>query len=482
MVNVSPRSIVSVLALLLGPLIYIGHEKISIDIPSGVAPVPGPVHRLQEYLRIRTDHPNPAYEEAQTFLNETVRSLLPNVSVSVHTYVEGKSVLVITLPGTQPHLASLLLNSHTDVVPSEEAKWQWPPYSAKTVFRDGELRIYARGSQDMKSVGLQYLEALAELAQKNWIPKRTIHVSFVPDEEIGGRDGMGKFVESPEFDALNVGVALDEGLPRDDGKFNVYYGERRTWWLAVKVNDNPGHGATLPDRTASNTLNKIIANALAFREKQVKRLKQGVDPGYIIGVNLAYLKAGHPDEEMASGFVMNVIPSVSEAGFDIRVPPTVHNTDVEQEIESWFMCDEKEKCPGVSYDWVMKVETDVMTSRDPSENTFITPFMNGMKNSGIEDQLSHGIFPAATDSRYIRKKGIPCFGFSPINRSPDLLHKHNEYLPVDTYMRGIRIYENLIQELGDHQSVSVKVEDENGNGVLSSTPVHESESEEKQDL
>lgn len=476
--NVSPRSIVAVVALLLGPLVYLGHEKISIDIPS----VSSPVHRLQEYLRIRTDHPNPAYEEAKTFLNDTVRSLLPNASLSLHTYVEGKPVLIITLPGTQPQLTSVLLNSHTDVVPSEESKWHWPPYAANKVFRDGELRIYARGSQDMKSVGLQYLEALSELVQKNWIPKRTIHVSFVPDEEIGGKDGMGKFVESAEFDALNVGVALDEGLPRDDGKFNVYYGERRTWWLAVTVNDNPGHGATLPDRTASITLNKIIANALAFREKQVTRLKQGVDPGYITGVNLAYLKAGHRDDKMASGFTMNVIPSSCEAGFDIRVPPTVNKTEVEEEIESWFMCDQQKKLPGVSYHWVMKVEGAAMTSRDPSENSFIAPFMNGMRSSGIEDQLNHGIFPAATDSRYIRMKGIPCFGFSPINKSPDLLHKHNEYLPVDTYMRGIRIYENLIQELADYQLDSSKIEVEKGNGVQSSNFGLDPESEAKQEL
>ena len=41
--------------------------------------------------------------------------------------------------------------------------------------------------QDMKCVGIQYLEALRELMAEGVKFQRTIHLSFVPDEEIGGR-------------------------------------------------------------------------------------------------------------------------------------------------------------------------------------------------------------------------------------------------------------------------------------------------------
>lgn len=37
---------------------------------------------------------------------------------------------------------------------------------------------------------------------------------------------MKKFVVSPEFAALNVGFALDEGLASPDDSFSLYYGER----------------------------------------------------------------------------------------------------------------------------------------------------------------------------------------------------------------------------------------------------------------
>lgn len=43
-------------------------------------------------------------------------------------------------------------------------------------------------------------------------PIRSVYVSFVPDEEIGGRDGAHKFAESDVFRDMNVGIVLDEGI------------------------------------------------------------------------------------------------------------------------------------------------------------------------------------------------------------------------------------------------------------------------------
>lgn len=40
---------------------------------------------------------------------------------------------------------------------------------------------------------------------------------------------MKKFVESPEFAALNIGFALDEGLASPSDNFLLYYGERTLW-------------------------------------------------------------------------------------------------------------------------------------------------------------------------------------------------------------------------------------------------------------
>lgn len=64
----------------------------------------------------------------------------------------------------------------------------------------------------MKCVGLQYLEAIRRLKNLGFEPVRTLYLSFVPDEEIGGHDGAEKFAESEVFEKMNVGIVLDEGI------------------------------------------------------------------------------------------------------------------------------------------------------------------------------------------------------------------------------------------------------------------------------
>lgn len=137
-----------------------------------------------------------------------------------------KPVVVMTWIGTHPSEPSIILNSHMDVVPVFEEYWTHPPFAAEI---DKEGRIYARGAQDMKCVGMQYLAAIRLLKRDNVRLKRTIHVLFMPDEELGGFLGMAKFVESEDFKNLNASFALDEGIAGPDDAFPIFYGERSVW-------------------------------------------------------------------------------------------------------------------------------------------------------------------------------------------------------------------------------------------------------------
>lgn len=55
------------------------------------------------------------------------------------------------------------------------------------------------------------------------------NLKFNLDEEIGSIDGMSRFVDEKFFKELNIGFALDEGLPSEDDTFKVFYGERCAW-------------------------------------------------------------------------------------------------------------------------------------------------------------------------------------------------------------------------------------------------------------
>lgn len=51
----------------------------------------------------------------------------------------------------------------------------------------------------------------------------------ISDEEIGGQLGMALFVHTEDFRALNVGVALDEGIASPTDDYLLFYAERNIW-------------------------------------------------------------------------------------------------------------------------------------------------------------------------------------------------------------------------------------------------------------
>jgi aminoacylase len=46
-------------------------------------------------------------------------------------FVEGKPLILLKWPGSDPSLPTIILNSHTDVVAVEHDKWLHHPFSAQ---------------------------------------------------------------------------------------------------------------------------------------------------------------------------------------------------------------------------------------------------------------------------------------------------------------------------------------------------------------
>lgn len=142
---------------------------------------------------------------------------------------------------------------------------------------------------------MQYLEAIRNLKAKGCTPLRTVHISYVPDEEIGGFDGSAKFAESKEFEDLNVGFVLDEGQASTGDEFRVFYADRSPWGLIIKATGDPGHGSRLYDNGAMENLMKSVEVITKFRESQFDFVKSGeAMNSEVISVNPVYLKAGIP--------------------------------------------------------------------------------------------------------------------------------------------------------------------------------------------
>lgn len=88
----------------------------------------------------------PTYSEVAGLLQwyaDQLDSELHQISIA-----PGKPIYWFSVPGTDPSLPAVCLNSHMDVVPVEADKWTVGPWNADII--DGKL--YGRGTQDMKLV------------------------------------------------------------------------------------------------------------------------------------------------------------------------------------------------------------------------------------------------------------------------------------------------------------------------------------------
>lgn len=308
------------------------------------------VSHFQQYLQIRTAHPNPDYTSAISFLTSIANHTAPSTIRTIE-FVPGKPLLILTYLGSDPSLPSILLNSHMDSVPADVDRWSHPPFAA-----------FTRRAQDDKCIGVQYLEALRVLKTEGFVPVRTVNVVFTPDEKITGIDGWVEFAVSREFRELNVGFMLDEGQASPSEDFRVFYSERTRWRLILKAHGLPGHGSKLYDGSALENLMDAAMEISRFRDSQFDLVKSGISlPSEVISINPMYMEAGTPSNTVSKlfdniplrsyillyisifvvsnflmqGFQMNMQPSEGEMGFDVHLPPTVDPDDLRTRFAEW---------------------------------------------------------------------------------------------------------------------------------------------------
>jgi len=263
-------------------------------------------------------------------------------------------------------------------------------------------------------------------------------------------------VNSPEFKALNVDLALDEGLANPDNAYTVFYGERCPWWFMVKAEGPTGHGSRFIQNTAPSKILHVANKAMEFRKEQEDKLghvggcahAQAKKLGDVTTMNLTMLRAGVTVDN-GHTFSLNCIPTVAEAGFDMRITPNTPIDQVTAMLDGWVKEAATPDGP-VTWNyapWTLPLEKHYASSTDPEENPWWGVMINELSVGGRK--VEPEIFPAATDSRFIRELGLPAFGFSPMANTPVLLHEHDEYIDEGVFLEGIDVYQRLIPALAD---------------------------------
>ena len=92
-----------------------------------------------------------------------------------------------------------------------------------------------------------------------------------------------------------------------------------------------------------------------------------------------------------------------------------------------------------------ELQSHALTSTDVKINPWYGVFSDTLAKMGVE--FVPEVFPAATDSRFLRLLGIRALGFSPMRNSEILLHDNDEYLDESVFVEGIGVYVGLIAGL-----------------------------------
>jgi len=121
---------------------------------------------LKQFLRYDTSYPYPERDACVEWLRGQAISL--GLQSEIVFCVPGVPILIMSRHGADPTLPSIVLNCHIDVVPAEASQWSLLPAGQTpfSAYEDGDGRIFGRGIQDMKSVGVQYLVAMSRLRHR----------------------------------------------------------------------------------------------------------------------------------------------------------------------------------------------------------------------------------------------------------------------------------------------------------------------------
>ena len=230
------------------------------------------------------------------------------------------------------------------------------------------------------------------------------------------------------------------GLASENDVYQVFIGDRAALWIQITVKGNTGHGSRLIENTAAEKAQFITNELLKHRAEEKERLEKSqtsdkpLQLGNITTINLTM---------MSGGVQVNVVPDQFTIGFDCRIKPDGYEPFI-QFLHDVIKRTPKQNDDEVTINTIQDSGPLILTDVE-SPSWWLEAFKKTCEQ--MKCKLNWTVFPAGTDSRYLRNAGYPALGFSPMIHTPILLHDHDEYLSQDVFLHGVAIYVKMIENL-----------------------------------
>ena len=425
---------------------------------------------LQAYLRFDTTNPPSNTAAAIAYL----KNILDKEGIATETFESkpGMVSLIARIPGPVG-VKPMLLMSHADVVPVAAANWTHPAFGAEL---NGGY-VYARGAIDNKAHGIMALMTMIALKRNHVALRRGVELMVNPDEEAGGDNGAKWMVEK-HWDTIDPAFAFNEG---GDGSpnwlgihgitFTVAVSEKRVNWLHIGVRGKGGHGSVPrpdnPNLILINAMHRLLEHQPPVRITKIFSDAMAtiapLEP-FPASLQLAHLDwPGMADVAMRgvlkpyntqalmrdtisltmlnSGFKVNVVPTTAEAALDCRLLPGTDAAAFLKRLRQQLGKGD------FTIDYLQRPdEAPPSPTSGEAWNAIKTVVAHDFKDARVVPWMTTG----GTDSRFIRAKGVPAYGFVPIVLAEGELarvHGDDERLSVENLNVGIKATYDLTTEL-----------------------------------
>ena len=425
---------------------------------------------FRAYLKFDTTNPPSNTTAAMDYL----KGILDKEGIATETFESkpGMVSLVARMPGPAG-VKPLLLMSHADVVPAVAANWTHPPFGAE--LDDGY--VWARGTIDNKAHGIMALMTMLVLKRNNVPLRRGIEMMVNPDEEAGGANGAEWMVKT-HWDAIDPAFAFNEGggaapdwLGLKGVSVPVAVSEKRVMWLHLSVRGKGGHGSVPkpdnPNLILVNALHRLLENQPPIRitpiiteamdavapfepfptsfelsHLELPEMSRLAMAGVLSPYNIqALLRDTISLTMMNAGVKVNVVPTIAEAGLDCRLLP---GTDAEAFLKRIreLLGDER-----FTIDFIQHPDE---APPSPTSGEAWEAIKRAVAKNFKEAMVVPWMTTGGTDSRFLRARGVPAYGFVPTVLAAGEMarvHGDDERLSVDNLNRGIKVIYDLTIDL-----------------------------------
>jgi acetylornithine deacetylase/succinyl-diaminopimelate desuccinylase-like protein len=423
------------------------------------------VQLMQDYLRLDTSNPpGNEFVAAEFFHRLFDQAGIPN---SIYVSAPGRGNVYAILKGSGA-LRPLVLLNHMDVVRAEPRNWKVPPFSGEIV--DGE--IHGRGALDMKDEGLLQAMVMLIAAREHLPLKRDLIFLGTADEEVGGTGSTWMLEHHPEL-VRGAEYLLTEGgdnlkHPDHGTIYGIGVGEKAPFWIRMTTTGRGGHGSIPIADSATHRLARAMQRVVDWqtpirllpsveqffhqvaqlqkepRASQFRNIRQALeDPAFVKALtqdeDYSYLLRDTVSLTVLKGSEQtNVIPDTAQCELDVRLLPGQKPETFLAQLRAVVADDRVQLEPLSSFRTPNASPTDTTLYRiieqvvhEYNPQALVTPTLN----SGY------------TESQMYRPLGIACYGFAPLELTPELdstQHAANERVPVEQIRRAVKMLYEVV--------------------------------------